>query len=76
VLQSPDADDDQEDTVMAEPILLAALIRASQFVPDPIISLIGGLLATDFSQWEGVYDSVGFLLRKIFPSGNSGAGNF
>jgi hypothetical protein len=72
-LQSPDADDDQEDVVMTNLTLLASLVRASQFIPDSLISLIAVILSTDFSQWEGVYDSLGFLLREIFLSGSSRA---
>jgi hypothetical protein len=68
-LASTDANDDHEDALMADLRLLASLVHGSQFVPDALLSLIGFILATDLSEWEGVYDSLGILLRETFLSG-------
>jgi hypothetical protein len=70
-LSSRDADDDQEDALTGNIALLAALVRASQVVPDDLIDLINLLLVTDLREWGEIYDSLGVLLRDLFLSGSS-----
>jgi hypothetical protein len=69
-LASPDGDDDREDAVMSDLALLAAVVRAGRFAPDALLALIAALLATDFSEWDGIYDALGALIREIFLSGS------
>jgi hypothetical protein len=67
------APESAEDAVAADLALLAAVVRASQCLPDSVFAALEFLLGADFSEFEGVYQSLGALLREVFLAGGPAA---